>query len=126
MVFTISLNNVLIFILFVAGITLLVYLIITVNRINNIIKDVEYIFNKNRSNIDNTISLLPGIASNIQVITEEVKEGVQTITFTAETIEKNIGKSSGIIAEKTQVALDYVQILSEIIKAGINYLSKHK
>ena len=65
---------------------------------------------------------MPEIASNVKGITEEVKEGVQTITFSAEAI----GKTSGIISEKTEIVLDYVQILSELIKAGINYLSKRK
>ena len=122
MIVTISLNEVLIFILFVAGITLLVYLVITANNINSVIKDVKYILNKNKHDIDNTISLLPVIACNIKGITEDVKGGVQTIAFTAGTIDKKIGK----VAEKTEVTLDYVEILSEIIKAGMNYLSKRK
>jgi len=122
MVFTISLNDILIFMLFLTGIILLVYLIFIVNNINKILKDVAYIFNKNKNNIDNTISSLPEIASNVKGITEEVKEGVQTITFSAEAI----GKTSGIVSEKTEIVLDYVQILSELIKAGMSYLSKRK
>ena len=126
MAFTISFNDALIFLLFAAGIALLVYLAITVSNINNILKDVKYIVNKNKNNIDNTISSLPAIASNIRGITGELREGVQTIAATAETIEKNIAKSSSSISEKTELAVDYVQILSELIKTGINYLSKRK
>jgi len=126
MVVTISLYDVLLSILCVAGITLLVSLVITVNNINSVLKDVKYLFNKNKNNIDITIASLPEIAFNIKGITGEVKEGVQTITSTAVNIEKNIGKSSDIISEKIKLALDYSQILSEVIKAGISYLGKRK
>lgn len=126
MAVTISLNDALIFLLSVAGIVLLVYLASTLSNINSILKDVKYIVNKNKNNIDTTISSLPGIASNIQGITGEVREGVQTIAATAETIEKNIANSSGSISEKAEIAVDYVQIISELVKTGINYLSKRK
>lgn len=126
MAVTISLNDVFTFILLVAGITLIVYLVITVGNINSVIKEIKYTLRKNKDNIDNTISSLPGIASNISAITGELQEGVQTIASTAEIIEKNIGKSSGKLTEKTEIALDYVQILSEVIRSVINYLAKRK
>ena len=126
MAVTISLNDVLIFVLSVAAITLLVYLAITLSNINSILKDVKYIVNKNKNNLDNTISSLPGIASNIRGITGEVREGVQTIAAMSETIEKNLANSSGSIVEKADVAVDYVQIISELIRTGIKYLEKRK
>ena len=126
MAFTISLNDALVFLLSVAGIALLVYLASTLSNINTILKDVKYIVSKNKNNIDSTISSLPGIASNIQGITGEVREGVQTIAATAETIERNLANSSGSISDKAEIAVDYVQIISELVKTGINYLSKRK
>lgn len=126
MAFTISLNDALVFLLSVAGIALLVYLASTLSNINSILKDVKYIVSKNKNNIDSTISSLPGIASNIQGITGEVREGVQTIAATAETIERNLVNSSGSISDKAEIAVDYVQIIGELVKTGINYLSKRK
>ena len=126
MVVTISFNEVLTFILLVAGIARLVYLVITASNINSILKDVKVTLSKNKDNIDNTISSLPGIASNLSVITGEIREGVQTIAATAETIEKNIGNLSGKLTEKTEIAIDGVQIVSEIVRSGINYLAKRK
>ena len=126
MAVTISFNEVLTFILLVAGITLLVYLVITASNINSILKDVRVTLNKNRDNINNTISSLPGIASNISAITGELQEGVQTIATTAEIIEKNISNSSGKMTEKADIAVDSVQILSEIIRSGINYFAQRK
>jgi len=123
---TISFNDVLTFILLVAGITLLVYLVITASNINSILKDVRVTLNKNKDNINNTISSLPGIASNISAITGELQEGVQTIAATAEIIEKNISNSSGKLTEKADIAVDSVQILSEIIRSGINFFAQRK
>jgi methyl-accepting chemotaxis protein len=126
MAVTISLNEVLTFIFLVAGITLLVYLVITASNINSILRDIKVTLRKNKDNINNTISSLPGIAFNISAITGELQEGVQTIAATAEIIEKNISNSSGKLNEKTEIAIDGVQIVSEIIRSGTNYLAKRK
>ena len=126
MVVTISLNDALIFLLSVTGIVLLIYLASTLSNINSILKDVKYIVCKNKNNIDSTISSLPEIASNIQGITGEVREGVQTIAATSETIEKKLANSAGSISDKAEITVDYVQIISELVKTGINYLSKRK
>lgn len=126
MAVTISLNDALIFLLSVTGIVLLVYLASTLSNINSILKDVKYIVSKNKNNIDSTISSLPEIASNIQGITGEVREGVQTIAATSVTIEKKLANSSGSISDKAEITVDYVQIISELVKTGINYLSKRK
>ena len=76
--------------------------------------------NKNKDNIDNTISSLPEIASNLSAITGEIREGVQTIAATAEIIENNIGQSSSKLTEKTAIAIDGVQIFSMFLKK-VNY-----
>lgn len=124
MTITVSLNDVLIFILSIAGIALLLYLAIALNNINSILKDVRYIFNKNKNDIDDTITSLPGIAANIKGITEEVREEMQTLVATAKIFERNVSLNS--IAERNVTAVDYVQIISEIIKTGINYLQNRK
>ena len=103
MAVTISLNEVLTFIFLVAGITLLVYLVITASNINSILRDMKVTLRKNKDNIDNTISSLPGIAFNISTITGELQEGVQTIAATAEIIEKNISNSSGKLTKKLKL-----------------------
>ncbi|HEY5563825.1 MAG TPA: hypothetical protein VIK72_19080 [Clostridiaceae bacterium] len=126
MVVTLSLNDVLMFILSIAGITLLIYLVISINNINRVIKDVKYILEKNKNSIDVTIASLPAIASNIKSISGDVREGMLTIASSVETLEKNIDKSSGRVTEKTEMALDYVQVLSEVIKVGLSYLKKRK
>lgn len=124
MTITVSLNDVLLFILSIAGIALLLYLAIALNNINSILKDVRYIFNKNKNDINDTITSLPGIAANIKGTTEEIREGMQTLAATAKTFERNMSLNS--IAERNVTAVDYVQIISEIIKTGINYLQNRK
>ncbi|MBU3188783.1 hypothetical protein K9O30_06370 [Clostridium bowmanii] len=126
MVVSISLSEVLIFVLSVVGIIILIYLGFALKNINSILKDIKYIVDRNKNNLDNTIASLPAIASNVKAITGEVSEGITNIAATAETIEKNIADSSGSIVKKTEIAVDYVQVISEIIKAGINYLEKRK
>ena len=88
MVSTISINELLTLVFSTAGIILLVFLGIAINSINTILKDVKYILGENKNNINSTISSLPGIASKVKDITSDVRNGVQTIATTTETIEK--------------------------------------
>ncbi|MCB2293556.1 hypothetical protein LGK95_08480 [Clostridium algoriphilum] len=126
MVISISFNNILIFVISILSITLLIYLIVVVKNINSVTKDVKYIFTKDKNSIDNTITSLPKIASNIETLTEDVKEGVHSIIVTSKDSEENKAQSSVSTAKKVEVALDYVLIFSEIVKVGINYFKKPK
>ena len=126
MAITISFKDALAFILSISGTALLIYLAIAVSNLNGILMDVKSIVNKNKTIIDNTISSLPAIASNVKLITGEIRDGVSTIASTAETIQENISRSSGSITEKTDIAVDYIRILSELIKTGTRYISKRK
>lgn len=112
MAITISFKDALAFILSISGTALLIYLAIAVSNLNGILMDVKSIVNKNKTIIDNTISSLPAIASNVKLITGEIRDGVSTIASTAETIQENISRSSGSITEKTDIAVDYIRILS--------------
>ena len=84
MIVSISFNEVLMFILSIVGISVLVYLAFALSNINIILKDVKYIVQKNKNNLDNTIASLPEIASNLREITGGVSEGMITIAATAE------------------------------------------
>nr|WP_312579512.1 hypothetical protein [Sedimentibacter sp.] len=125
---TISLNQIITFILYASGFAVLVYLTICIRNINFFLKELRLLVETNRKNIDSTMDSLPVIASDIKSITGDVRESVVTLTDTAENIQKNISDSSSTVAEKAEIAIEYVQVLGQIAKMGIDYFGnkKHK
>lgn len=126
MTFTITLNGVLIFLGSAAGIVLLVYLIMTAIKLNRILKDVKDIVDKNKSNVDSIMISLPKISSNIEGITGELNDGVQSIASTVGTIEKSMVRTTKAMEEKTENIVDYVYVVTDIVKAIVGMFQKKK
>lgn len=123
MTFTVTLNDILIFLASIAGIVLLVYLALTAIKLNRILTDVKYIVDKNKDNIDSIMVSLPrittnvqGITTNVQDITGELNDGVKAIGKTAETIEKSLLRTSRKVKNKTENIVDYIQLVGEITR----------
>jgi len=74
MTVTISLSQFAISILIICTIILIVYLIVTLSKLNTTIKSVNYFIDANRDNIDKSIKSFPDICDNVNCITKSVKE----------------------------------------------------
>ncbi len=125
---TLTLNQIISFFLYIAAFVVLVYLAISIRNINFFLKELRLLVETNKKNIDSTMDSLPVIASDIKNITGDVKGGILTLTNTAETIQKNISDSSNTATEKAEIAIEYVQVVGQILKMGIDYFEnkKHK
>lgn len=125
---TITINQIISFFLYTAAFAVLVYLTISIRNINLFLKELRLLVETNRKNIDSTMDSLPVIASDIKNITGNVKEGIVTLTNTTDTIQKNILDSSNTATEKAETAIEYVQVVGQILKMGIDYFEnkKHK
>lgn len=126
MTFTLTLNGVLIFLASIAGIVLLIYLIMTAIKLNRILKDVKDILDKNKNNVDSIMISLPKISSNIEGITGELNDGVQSIASTVGTIEKSMVKTTKAMEEKTENIVDYIYVVTDVVKAIIGMFQKKK
>ncbi|MBP1926499.1 methyl-accepting chemotaxis protein [Sedimentibacter acidaminivorans] len=124
---TITINQIISFFLYTAIFAVLVYLTISIRNINLFLKELRLLVETNRKNIDSTMESLPVIASDIKSITGDVKEGITTLTNTAENIQNNISDSSNTAAKKAEITIEYVQVVGHILKMGIDYFDKkHK
>lgn len=126
MTFTITLNDILIFLLSAAGLTLLIYLISAVIKLNKVLNDIKSTLDKNKSNIDSVMASLPEIAKNVNEITGDLNHGVQAIASTAENIGHSVTKASASMEEKAENVVDYIQVAGEMIKAIIGLFKKRK
>ncbi len=126
MTFTIDLGDILLFLLCVAGIVFLIYLTVLIRNVIKLVKDANALIDKNRPNIDLTMSTLPGISANIESITTDVKQGVVTVTNTAERIETNLTNSAAGVVDKTEMAIDYVQVVAQLIRSALSLMDSKK
>lgn len=123
---TISINQIITFFLYAAGFAVLIYLTISIKNHNSFLKELRFLVESNRKNIDSTMDSLPIIASDIKSITGDVREGVVALTNTAESIQKNLSDSSSSVSEKTEIAIEYIQIAGQVVKMGIDYFGNKK
>lgn len=123
---TISINQIITFFLYAAGFAVLIYLTISIKNHNSFLKELRFLVESNRKNIDSTMDSLPIIASDIKSITGDVREGVVALTNTAESIQKNLSDSSSSVSEKTEIAIEYIQIAGQVVKMGIEYFGNKK
>lgn len=126
MEFTVNLGEIMIFLLCLAGIVFLVYLTVLIKNVVKLVKDANALIDKNRPNIDLTLSTLPGIGANIESITTDVKQGVVTVTNTAERIENNLANSAAGVVDKTEMAIDYVQVIAQLVRSGLSFMESKK
>lgn len=126
MEFTVNLGEIMIFLLCLAGIVFLIYLTVLIKNVVKLVKDANALIDKNRPNIDLTMSTLPGIGANIESITTDVKQGVVTVTNTAERIENNLANSAVGVVDKTEMAIDYVQVIAQLVRSGLSFMENKK
>lgn len=123
---TISVNQIITFFLYTAAFAVLVYLTISIRNINFFLKELRLLVETNRKNIDSTMDSLPVIASDIKNITGDFREGVVTITNTAENIQKNLLDSSSTVLDKTEIAFEYIQVIGQVLRMGMDYFNNKK
>jgi methyl-accepting chemotaxis protein len=123
---TISINQIITFFLYTAAFAVLVYLTISIRNINFFLKELRLLVETNRKNIDSTMDSIPVIASDIKNITGDFREGVVIITKTAEDIQKNLSDSSNTVLDKTEIAIEYIQVVGQVVKTGLDYFNNKK
>ena len=97
MIFT--LKDFLLFVLWGYLVVLLVYVILILRRALLVVKQVNQIVDGNRSSIDQTLEIVPGLAKNVESITDEVAHDVQAFRSTVDNIAETTSSVTGTINE---------------------------
>ena len=111
-------------ILFLIATGLGIYLFIALNHLIGILKKVRGILDKHESNIDKTLDRLPSIAGNIDEAAINVKQGVEKAAATVDAVGDTISETVAAVSSGTQEAVEYVKIISEIVKVLISTFGK--
>ena len=111
-------------ILFLIATGLGIYLFIALNHLTCILKRARGILDKHESDIDKTLDKLPSIAGNIDEAAVNVKQGVEKAAATVDSIGDTVTETVAAVSSGTQEAVEYVKIISEIVKVLISTFGK--
>lgn len=94
-----SVKDLLLVILWGSLVTLFVYVILILRRTLKIVKQVNQLVDDNRSSIDNTLSVVPELTKNIEMISSEVAHDVGAFRETVDNIADTTQSVTGAIRE---------------------------
>ncbi|MBS7527149.1 hypothetical protein KHM83_10705 [Fusibacter paucivorans] len=95
-----SFKDLLLFVLWGALIGVFAYLILILRRVLKVIKQVNAIVDDNRTEIDQTLKVVPSLTENIEAITAEVSHDMNQFRGTVENIAETTEAVSGVINEQ--------------------------
>lgn len=137
---TITVKELLTFILYILGIGVLGYLIALVKNTNKIVSKAKNIIEENEEEIHTTLKQLPDISTNANHISKDLKELLEDISpevtglaanansitenldttsekvfNTVDIVSESISETALTIEHNVQNAADYIQLIMEII-----------
>lgn len=74
----------------VAGLAVLIVLFIAVIRLNEVLKRIKGILERNEKNIDDALSIMPKVLHNTNEITESINEEMKHVKGTIRNIEETV------------------------------------
>lgn len=86
------------FVLSVLACILLAALVMTILKVNTLLSDVRDLFVKNTDNLDQVLSDLPKIVSNVSDITEVATDITADIVVTKENLKSNVNVLTDVVA----------------------------
>ncbi|GAB6086636.1 hypothetical protein [Alkaliphilus crotonatoxidans] len=110
---SITLGQLLIGFLMIAGIVLVVALINVVLKLNEILKQVNHIVVKNEANINASIDTIPKILHNAEEITDSFNEQMKHVSGTVKSIEETVEYAASTAQVLTE---DVVLPISELFQ----------
>lgn len=122
----ISVRDLLNFIMYFLGGTALIIFIIALIYVIKFVKRLDKLVEKNADNIDKTVSVLPEVADNINAVSLSLKNGIDKAEQTVEAIEDYVCDTVTTVSQGTEGILDFVGVVSEVIKSVLGFFSSGK
>lgn len=102
-VITFTLKDLLLSGVYIALIAMIIYIIKILMKANNSIKNINAVVEENRKQIDQILKEAPGIAQNVNTISEEVAHDIQQFRGTIDNIAETSESVTGVIKENKSV-----------------------
>ncbi len=123
---TIRLEELMIFIVFLLGIGLGVFLIMAIKNLATILKNINKIVEENEKSIDTILKEAPPIMENVNKITRDLQETLEDVKPSVTNIVKNVDTISDDITETIDKVAYTVDIVGEGIEGGVEALNSNK
>lgn len=120
---TISIQDLGLFIIFCLIVAVAIFLIITLNNLNNIIKRANSMMDKNGENINKALTMLPETLKNVNDVAANVKENSEKVGNVIETVEGAVSETAAAVSDRTESILDFVKIANNVVKIILNMFS---
>lgn len=98
-VFVFSFKDLLMFILWGALVTLVIYLVLIFRKVLHTVKQVNLLVEEQRKNIDATMAIVPDLTKNINAISEEAAHDIQAFRSTIDNIAETTDSVTSTINE---------------------------
>lgn len=112
---TITIQELFQFILYLLGIGLLVYLIIFIKNVNSLILRAKQMVEQNEKEIDTTLKQLPGISTNVNHISGDVKELIETVSPDVSDLIKSTSSITNKLDDTSEKVFDAIDLVSESV-----------
>lgn len=117
---TITWGDLLTVVLFILAAGVLFYLLLAIANLVGILKNIKKIFDKNRSNIDNTLEKLPEITDNVTKVSDIVREEMESI----QKVIGNVGKITDSAKDAVEIFKKDVLVKAKGILDIIDWIRK--
>lgn len=123
---TLTLEELLIFIVYLLGIGLGVFLIIAIKNIVGILKRINGLLDENQESINSILQETPLIMENVNKITADVEDSIKTLKPSVTNIVKNVDTISDDVTETIDKVTYTVDVVGESIEDTVDSLKNHK
>lgn len=110
---TLSLNDILRFVLYIAGIAALVYLALTLKNVVGILKKVNEKLAEHEAIIDDTVEKIPVITDNVTIITDNASKMTTDATAMIEVVKPEVEKIALTVGDVSATVDDVTRTIDE-------------
>lgn len=112
----ITIEALVIFILVCLAVAVSIFLIITLNNLNRLLKKFNKIMETNKENIDKTISILPDTVNNLNEATISMKGTLDKAGSVIGTIDGAVTDTVVSVSDTTETVFEVVKVVGLIAK----------
>lgn len=123
---TITLEELMLFILFLLAVGLGIFLILAIKNIVGILKKVNKIVDDNEKSINTILKEAPIILDNVNKITEDVQETIEVVTPSITHIVNNVDIISTDVTETVEKVTYTVDVVGDSIQETADMLKDSK
>ncbi|MGI6712883.1 MAG: hypothetical protein ACOX4L_09275 [Bacillota bacterium] len=122
----ISLKDLGLIIIFLTVLAAVVYFIFTLKNFNDILKYAKEFLKRHNDSIDESVALVPETIKNANKMTVSIKEQVDQVGVTFNSLGNGLSETVATINETTDTSVTVIRSLGEIVKVLIDVFSSTK